>query len=182
MIDPGDEPQRLLAEVEKRKLQLAMVILTHFHFDHVAAAAVIRALTKTQVAIHHADAPFLANQPELYAMLAGTELPGVKADRLLNDNDQLTFGTQTLAIISTPGHSPGGICLYDADAGVLFSGDTLFRASIGRTDFTESDREVLLASIRARLFTLPGTIVVYPGHGPKTTITYEVQHNPFINA
>ncbi|MHB9033150.1 MAG: MBL fold metallo-hydrolase [Anaerolineae bacterium] len=180
IIDPGAEPQRLLDEINLRDLQVTAIILSHFHFDHVMAAEAIRAATHAPVAVHSLDAPYLANQPALFQMFLQEPLPGLQADRLLKDGDIVSIGADVLQVLHTPGHSPGGICLYNKDAGVLFSGDTLFRHGIGRTDFPGCDNELLISSIRMRLFSLPADTVVFPGHGPKTTIKEERGANPYL--
>lgn len=180
IIDPGAEAERILAEISQRQLQIRMIVLTHFHFDHVSAADTLRQATGAPVAIHKNDAEYLAKPPELFRMLAGSRFTGLTADKLLEDGEIIAFGDQSFNVMLTPGHSPGGICLYSRDTAELFSGDTLFRHGVGRTDFPGGDEQTLLQSIRTRLYTLPETTIVYPGHGPSTSIGEEKQHNPFV--
>ncbi|MCE5259312.1 MAG: MBL fold metallo-hydrolase [Chloroflexi bacterium] len=180
IIDPGAEAQRILHKVDQHKLHVLTIMLTHFHFDHVMAAAEVHTATLAPVAIHRSDAAFLARQPESLQMLVGHKLPGIQADLLLEDSTSIRFGNESLTVMLTPGHSPGSICLYDEQSNVLLSGDTLFRQGIGRTDLPGGDSDTLVTSIRTRLFILPETTIVYPGHGPSTTIGAEKQSNPFI--
>ncbi len=180
IVDPGAEAQRILHLMDQHKLHVLMIMLTHFHFDHVMAAAEVRTATLAPIAIHRSDAAFLARQPEFFQMLVGYKLSGIQADILLEDGSNIYFGNESLTVVLTPGHSPGGICLYSERSNVLLSGDTLFRQGIGRTDFPDGDSDTLVTSIRTRLFTLPETTSVYPGHGPSTTIGVEKRLNPFI--
>lgn len=180
IIDPGDEPQRLLSWLKLTNLELSFIILTHFHFDHTQGAGTLRTKTGASISIHIDDAPLLENQPALFKAFAGSSLAGLRADNLLIDSDFISFGQESLRVISTPGHSPGGICLYHEQDALLFAGDSLFRAGVGRTDFPGCDSGALASSIRERLLCLPEKTVVYPGHGPSTTIGYEKQFNPFI--
>lgn len=180
IIDPGGDAQRLSGWLKMNQLELVHIILTHFHFDHTQGALDLRAQTGALIALHRDDAPLLEEQPALFRGFAGNALPSIEADVLLDDDNYIAFGQETLQVIATPGHSPGSICLYHRELGVVFSGDTLFRDGVGRTDFPGGDSTILFNSIRSKLFCLPDETVVYPGHGPKTTIGHEKQSNPFI--
>ncbi|NLV73662.1 MAG: MBL fold metallo-hydrolase [Chloroflexi bacterium] len=180
LIDPGDEPEALLETLRTRRLELVWIILTHFHYDHIGAAEAIKKETKAPILIHRNDGPSLATPPDYFQALFGIKLPRIWADNRLMDGDIIPFGECELQVIATPGHSPGGICLYDAVQGVVFTGDTLFQRGIGRTDFPGSDHAQLIRSISERLFSLPADTVVYPGHGGSTSIGDEKVSNPFI--
>jgi len=180
MVDPGAEAERLLAELAKQRLHLRRIILTHFHFDHIMAAEEVRAQTGALISIHRNDSLFLADPPALFRMLAPIMVAGIQADTLLDDQDSIQFGQQEFTVLATPGHSPGGISLWNQQDGLVLTGDSLFQDGIGRTDFLGCDEALLLSSIRQRLFVLPETTVVYPGHGPSTTIGREKRQNPWL--
>lgn len=179
VIDPGAESARILRLLYKEALEIPLIVLTHYHFDHVGAAAPLQESLGATLAIHASDAPSLRNPPSLFRRLL-PEVPSLKADRLLRDGERLTIGRLTLTVLHTPGHSPGSIALYIPEEGIIFSGDTLFCEGVGRTDFPGGDMRALIESIRSKLFTLPDETIVYPGHGPSTTIGWEKQHNPFV--
>ncbi|GCE11120.1 MBL fold metallo-hydrolase [Tengunoibacter tsumagoiensis] len=181
IIDPGDEPERILATIQELQLIPKYIINTHGHIDHICAIDAVSAVYPVPLAIHPADVP-LYNDEET-AQAYGHALPFVKRspDILLNAGDTITFGTITLAVLHTPGHTPGGICLVH-EPYCVFSGDTLFYRSIGRTDFPGGDYKQIEHSIRHTLYTLDDELVVFPGHGQPTTIIEEKYENPFVSA
>ena len=185
VIDPGDDADRILTSLAGDQLTVVHIINTHGHFDHVGANKRLKEVTGAGILIHRADAPML---PQLSASAAAWGLAAEDspdADRLLDDGDTITFGTHTLTVLHTPGHTPGGICLYTefSNAGTpkkaVFVGDTLFAGSIGRTDFPGGNFDTLIASIRTKLFALDDDVAVYPGHMGTTTIGGEKRTNPF---
>lgn len=178
IIDPGDEGARILDAVKASDSQLQAVINTHAHFDHVGANAYIIERTGVDLLLHKDDAPLLARAAD-HADIYGLSVVASPAPtRLLQDGDEITVGELTLRVIHLPGHSPGGICLHvGAD---LFVGDGLFAGSVGRTDLPGGDHEQLISGIREKLLVLPDDTVVYPGHGPVTTIGREKMSNPFL--
>lgn len=180
LIDPGGDPERILDAINELNLQITLIVLTHFHFDHILAVEPVRSETGASLAIHHAEASYLSDPPALFQFLSPGVPQRIVADRLLHDGDRFEVGDLTVEVLHTPGHSPGGISLWIAEERVVFSGDALFRAGIGRTDFPGSSYEVLMRSIRERLFSLPDDTTVYPGHGPPTTIGYERRTNPWV--
>lgn len=180
LVDPGAEAAHLLAELERLQLHLCWIVLTHFHFDHVMAAEEVKARTGAPIAIHQDDQPFLVDPPALFRSLAPMMIKGIQADTLLHDLDQIYFGQQEFSVLATPGHSPGGISLWSQQAGLVLTGDTLFRDGIGRTDFPGCNESLLHRSIRQRLLVLPASTTVYPGHGPSTTVGRELQQNPWL--
>jgi len=156
-----------------------LIVDTHAHFDHVAANAAVREATGAPIAIHRLDAAGLTQPPTLFGMsLGGPVSP--PADRLLEDDEEVVVGDVTLRVLLTPGHTPGGISLLYEPQPAVFSGDALFRLGIGRADLPGGDHETLLRSIRTRLFALPDSTLVYPGHGPATTIGAERAGNPYV--
>lgn len=179
IIDPGDEGEYILSVLEQEGLDLQMVVNTHGHFDHVGANSFVIEKTGVELCMHSDDLPLLkvaAKYAESYGLPA-VESPQPK--RLLKNGDLIEVGDLSFEVIHTPGHSPGGICLYGE--GHLFSGDTLFAGSIGRTDLPGGDLEQLLGHLRSQLMVLPDATVVHPGHGPESTIGREKSVNPFVN-
>ena len=178
VIDPGDDADRILMELAKSELNVKYLINTHGHFDHVGANKRMKEVTGAQLAIHPDDEPMLnelSHSASMFGLSADNSPP---ADILLKDGDEITFGEITLKVIHTPGHSKGGICLYTE--GHLFAGDTLFAGSIGRTDLPGGDYDTLILNIKQKLLAFDDKTIVYPGHGPETTIGKERDSNPFL--
>ena len=185
VIDPGDDCDRILTTLAGDRLTVVHILNTHGHFDHVGANKRLKAATGADIQIHRADAAMLGQLAAAAAAWGMAAEDSPAADRLLEDGDTITFGEHTLTVLYTPGHTPGGICLYTESAGeensrkAVFVGDTLFAGSIGRTDFPGGDFDTLINSIRNRLFTLDDEVIVYPGHMHSTTIGTEKRTNPF---
>ncbi len=179
VIDPGGDAGRVISEIAKLGLHIEKIVLTHGHGDHVAAANEVKAATGAGIAIHAEDTAVMKDQG-LCNMFGIEYNPVQQPDILLKDNDVIDIGELRFKVIHTPGHSRGGICLFGE--GVLFSGDTLFNGSIGRTDIARSggDYKTIINSIKTKLLTLDDATTVYPGHGPKTTIGAERRGNPFL--
>jgi len=177
VIDPGDDADRIMAEVKKANLRIDAIINTHGHFDHVGGNRQLKAATGAALMIHSLDASMLA-QLDRMAGAFGLKADNSPApDRTLDDGDTLSVGELRLTVLHTPGHTPGGISLHTN--GCVFVGDTLFQGSIGRTDFPGGDFNTLIRSIRTKLFALDEQTTVYTGHGPETTIGTEKRTNPF---
>ena len=179
VVDPGGDVDRILAALEKNQLSLSAIINTHGHFDHVGGNKALKAATGADLMIHEGDASMLAQLGRTAAAWGLQAEDSPRPDRLLKDGDMLSFGSLEFKVIHTPGHSPGGICLYEKNAGALFVGDTLFAGSIGRTDLPGGDYDTLITNIQQKLFTLPDDTKVYNGHMEPTTIGREKRFNPF---
>ncbi len=182
IIDPGDDPERVLEAAARSGLTIEYVIATHGHFDHTGGVRGVVDGLGCEFLMHEADL-FFARDSVASARRWGVRIDQVPdPDRFLADGEVISVGSIELRVIHTPGHSPGGICLYAESEGILFSGDTLFQGSIGRTDFRQGSMEQLVASIRERVFSLPDDTVVHTGHGPPTTVGAEKRLNPFVRS
>ncbi len=178
IIDPGfdreGEAKKVLKEVDQRGLRVRYIVNTHGHSDHVSGNGIIKKATGASILIHEEDAPMLAQ--------GSLGFPGVSppADKTLQDNDTIKIGEVTLKVLHTPGHSMGSICLLGEDA--VFTGDTLFAGSIGRTDLPGSSHQEILRSLKNKLMPLPDHLRVYPGHGLSSTMGREKRFNPFLGS
>ncbi len=184
IVDPGcntdDQLKQVTTYIDENKLNVSGIILTHGHFDHVLGLDLIKSLYNSPVLMHHDD----LNQVEHIDKYAGifgfivskTSLP----DRYLHDGEIFEFGESKVEIIHVPGHSPGSICLYSRDDSFIICGDVIFYGSIGRTDLPGGNHKLLIKGIREKLLPLPRETVVWPGHGPRTTIGHEHDTNPFL--
>ena len=180
VIDPGDEAGRITARLAELGLRLKTIVLTHAHFDHVGAARELRERTGAEVVVGAGEEMLLRHLAEQAAhfRMPPVEHPGKV--RTVAGGDVVTVGTLRFEVIATPGHSPGGISLYLREEGVVFSGDTLFWGSVGRTDLPGSDHAALLRSLKSALGALPDETRVLPGHEEETTIGLEKEQNPFL--
>lgn len=180
VIDPGGDGEHILRMVQRMGLSIKIVVNTHGHFDHIMANREVIEGTGALLAIHPKDADMLTNPLRSFALFVGKIHPSPPATLLLDEGTQVKFGSIALDVLHTPGHSPGSISLWHPEEKVVFSGDALFNLGVGRTDFLGGSMHVLLQSIREKLFALPDDTIVYPGHGPQTTIGFERKHNPFL--
>jgi glyoxylase-like metal-dependent hydrolase (beta-lactamase superfamily II) len=180
VFDPGGDAELVVGMAQRLGLKIHTIINTHGHFDHIGGnSAVVKALG-ARLLIHQADAPMLSKSAEVARRygLQGENSP--EADEFLTDGMVIPFGSCSLKVLHTPGHTQGGCCLYFEDELKVITGDTLFADSIGRTDLPGGSHEQLLESIRLKLFTLPDDVTAYPGHGPHTTIGHEKRCNPYF--
>lgn len=179
IIDPGGDFPVLKSYIEDNGLLIKYIILTHGHADHIGALKELKDYTGAAICIHMEDHEMLNDKSKNYSESIGSGMIEMSADKFFTDGDVLLLGVEELKIIHTPGHSRGGICVY-CD-GILFSGDTLFACSIGRTDLNGGSYSEIIASIKNKLLVLPEDTAVYPGHGSSTTISIEKEMNPFLN-
>lgn len=180
VIDPGDEGERLAALLEERGLKPALIVSTHGHFDHVGGVDALRNRFGATYRIHEADVPILKLVPAA-SRLWGIQIPPRPVPKdFIEPGAVYELGGLRVETIHTPGHTPGSTCFHVPKERVVFTGDTLFLQSIGRTDFPGGDHEQILVSIRERLLSLPRETRVLPGHGPGSTIGAEADGNPFL--
>jgi hydroxyacylglutathione hydrolase len=180
IVDPGDEAARIALAVEQTDLEVAQILITHAHIDHVGAVAALVDEYSCPVLMHAEAEPMLGQLPT-QAMMMGLRFGKVPTvDSHIEDEGDIEVGGLELRSLYTPGHAPGHIAFYIESEGVLLSGDALFAGSVGRVDLPGGSMEVLMRSIEERLLTLPDETRVYPGHGPETTIGNERVHNPFL--
>jgi glyoxylase-like metal-dependent hydrolase (beta-lactamase superfamily II) len=181
VIDPGLNANALIDFLKDRNLNPVAVALTHGHIDHIAGLAALRAdYQNVKVYIHELDAPMLSDPRANLSVMNGMAFSTEPQDISLKEQEVVEEVGVKLLVLHTPGHTPGGICLYSQADDIVFVGDTLFAGSVGRTDFPGGSMYQLLDSVKEKLFTLPEETKVYPGHGPATTIGREKNHNPFF--
>jgi len=179
VIDPGGDADQILKLLNKHKLKAVMIINTHGHFDHIGGNRELLDATGAELLIHQDDRPLLDRAGEHAAAFGLRAEPSPAPTRELSGGETLQLGELSIRVIHTPGHSPGGICLYVEDH--IIVGDTLFAGSIGRTDLPGGNHQLLISRIKEKLLPLPETTRVYPGHGPMTTIGQEKLYNPFLS-
>lgn len=178
LFDAGIPAESVLKQLNEENAKLKYIFLTHGHIDHICNVNEIKEKTGAMVLIHQLDSDCLTDgSKNLSAHFTGSHEFG-KADKELSGGERFEVGAETVEVIHTPGHSRGGCCYLIDD--ILFSGDTLFAGSIGRTDFEGGDYGELIASVKNKLFVLPEDTIVYPGHGNETTIGAEIRYNPFF--
>jgi len=181
IIDTGLESEPLIDFLRENELNPLAVIFTHGHADHIMGVTDLRKnYPDIKVIIHKADAEMLTRPSKNLSPLTGCMFKADAPDIIIADEEPIEFAGIKFQVFHTPGHTPGGICLYCKDESVIFVGDTLFAGSIGRTDFPGGDFKKLIASIKQKLLTLPGQTKVYTGHGDETTIQAEKQYNQFL--
>ncbi len=180
-VDPGDDGDRIAAELGRNRFTLKAILLTHGHFDHILGISKLKEIA--------GDAPVYAAREEKECLnhntinLSGYGDPRIytlEADHYLDDGQELSLIGRRIVCLLTPGHTAGGMCYYFPEAGFVASGDTLFRGTVGRTDLPSADDRAIVPAIREKLMTLPDDTVVYPGHGPATTIREEKNGNPYL--
>jgi glyoxylase-like metal-dependent hydrolase (beta-lactamase superfamily II) len=186
LIDTGLNTEPLIDFLKGKNLNPEALILTHGHADHIAGVTLLRKnFDKIKVCIHKADSYMLSDAVSNFSHFAGVKIITAPADVLFDKKEQIEYAGLNFTLLHTPGHTPGGICLYNSAEKILFSGDTLFAGSIGRTDFPGYDAqkcfEQLVNNIRKKLFVLPDDTTVLPGHGEETTIKQEKLHNPYLH-
>jgi len=182
LIDPGDEPQKIIEHLDRLGVAVKYLLHTHAHFDHIGGTQGVRAHTSAPVCLHSGDQMIYEMLPQQGKMFGMNFDPAPPIEKFLVDEETLRFGDHEIQVIHTPGHSPGGVCFkLTGGEETLFSGDSLFQGSIGRTDLWGGDYEQLITSIKKRLLVLDDDIRVFPGHGPSTLIGKEKRNNPFLS-
>lgn len=181
IVDPGGEVKRLLGEIEKQDVKLSSILLTHGHVDHVGGAEELSRLTGVPITGPHQDDSFLFETlPQQCRMFGLSPLPTFTPDQWLSEGDTVRIGDEELAVLHTPGHTPGHIALFSASDRLAWVGDVLFYSSIGRTDFPRGNHAALLHSIRSKLWPLGDDVRFIPGHGPMSDFGRERRSNPFL--
>jgi len=183
IIDPGmyyeNEKNAFEEFISANGLKPVLLVNTHAHIDHIIANKYIADLYNIKLAAHKECVEFMKHAKE-YGLTFGIRMDEIKPiDEFIDEDKPLRFGESILKVLYTPGHADGSLCFYSKEAGLVITGDVLFFQSIGRTDLPTGNYELLLESIRNKLFTLPDETTVYPGHGPETSIGYEKENNPF---
>ncbi len=180
VIDPGDSAEFFIDFIKKENLKIKYIALTHCHFDHIGGVNEIKNSVGGEIVI--CDGEKIISEDASNNLSALYDSPyTVKADKILNDGDSFSFGNIMVRVFKTPGHTPGGCCYYFENERILFSGDTLFYGSVGRTDFPFGSFSDLINGIKNKLMCLPDDVIVYCGHGPKTQIGFERLNNPYIS-
>lgn len=182
IFDPGSEGERLIKELETLAVKPLAILLTHAHFDHIGAVDDVRNAFNIPVYIHEKEQDWLTDASKNgSARFPLGSITTKEAEHLIREEGTLTIGNFSLEVYETPGHSPGSVSFYWSPAQVVFSGDALFKGSIGRTDFPYGSHEQLISNIHKKLLTLPEETTVSSGHGPETTIGTEMMSNPFLS-
>ncbi|MCY6483627.1 MBL fold metallo-hydrolase [Clostridium aestuarii] len=174
IIDPGGDAELLIKEINNSGIEVKFILLTHGHMDHTAAVEEIKQKYDLPVYISNKDRELMGKEPGLFGQMWKI----TKDDKTINDGEILKVGNLEIRCIETGGHTPGGMCFLVND--VMFTGDTLFQASIGRTDFPGGDFDQLINNIKTKLMILPDNIVILPGHGSESNIKFERENNPFL--
>jgi hydroxyacylglutathione hydrolase len=178
IIDPGDEPEKIIGVLETKKLKVGYIVCTHGHFDHVGGVSRIKDRTGAKVVIHKNDLEIYSRaKDQALSWQFNMESPS-NPDMFVIDDDELSFGGLKLKVMLTPGHSPGGICLYGE--GIVLTGDTVFAGSVGRTDFFGGNLEELKKSF-SKIISLPSRTQILPGHGECSTVEDEKEYNFFMH-
>lgn len=180
VIDPGGPVDEVVGFMNAQNLKLNWIVNTHGHADHIEGNGELKKRYGAPLFIHQADRPMLTSDVVNFSAFLGQSIVSPDADRELRDGDRIQLGAAMLEVIETPGHTPGGISLYTP--GLLFSGDTLFCESIGRTDFPGGSYNLLIKVIKERLLKLPPQTKVLPGHAEPTSIEHELNFNPFVGS
>lgn len=178
VVDPGDDLDAILQLIANNDLDIVEIVATHGHFDHIGRVASLKEKTGAPFAIHKADLFMVKGLADIAAFLGFQTDPPPAVERFIDEGDTIAFGRETLNIRHVPGHAPGNIALTWPGHAII--GDTVFAGSIGRTDLKGADLQTLMHSIRTKILTLPGDTILYPGHGPTTTVDREKRINPFL--
>ena len=180
VIDPGSDGEEIFDKIKKLGIRIKYILLTHCHYDHIEGLGILRKLTGAEVVASFECNLGIQSASINLSMLFSDQISEEPADLIINDSDIIKAGNMEIKVITTPGHTKGGVCfLIDNE---LFSGDTLFLRSVGRTDFPGGSSDTLIKSIKEKLYTLDDDTIVHPGHGNDTKINYEKRYNMFVKA
>ncbi len=178
-IDPGGEPDLILEDLKEREWKLKGILLTHAHFDHVAGAGPLKEKTNAPLYLHEKDVEIYRRAPDSMMRWLGVTIDYLpEIDYYLEENKELYIGEKALVVLHTPGHTPGSVCFYGG--GCIFTGDLIFKGSVGRTDFPGGSTKDLIKSIMDKILPLSKDIEIFPGHGEITDLKTEIENNPFI--
>ena len=178
VIDPGGDVDDIMKKIEELDLDIEYIVLTHGHGDHIGGVLELKSFIDVPVAIHKEDEYMLNNGDSNLSSLMAMGTIELNADILLEEGDEISFGDLNAKVIHTPGHTPGGISIKIEDN--IFTGDTLFAGSIGRTDFPGGSYEEIISSIKNKIIIYSDDVILYPGHGPATNVKLEKANNPFL--
>lgn len=177
-IDVGGDPADMLAFLSRNNLKLLAILITHRHFDHLYGVAALQKVLDVPCYLPSGEDVLRDSEAAQGGIWGMPMVPAFSETSLSEGSTRI--GSFEITVLNTPGHTPGSVSYYIREAGCVFTGDALFYRSVGRTDFPMGDHQKLLASVRENLFTLPPETIVYPGHGPQSSIGDERQHNPFV--
>lgn len=178
VIDPGGSAKDIIALLQRENISVQAIFITHGHMDHIGGLAEVKEFTKAPVYVSKEDAPMLTNPHSNLAAFMGTEINCPPADKNYGQGDEVEVAGLKFKVLATPGHTPGGVCLYCED--YVFCGDTVFCESVGRTDFPGGSYPQIVESIKTKILVLPLETHLLPGHGPATTVDWEKRRNPFL--
>lgn len=179
IVDPGGDADRIMNKIKELQVSVEAILLTHGHFDHMLAADTLREKYQVKVYLGQDDSELIKNPMENVSGMFGKPM-STHADVLLRDGQVLELAGFEIKVLATPGHTKGGVCYYIEKETVVFSGDTIFQASVGRSDFPTGSGASLSKSIREKIFTLPEDTQLFPGHGDSTVVSYEKKYNMFV--
>lgn len=179
IVDPGGDADRIMNKIKELQVSVDAILLTHGHFDHMLAADALREKYQVKVYLGQDDSELIKNPMENVSGMFGKPI-STHADVVLQDGQVLELAGFEIKVLATPGHTKGGVCYYIEKESVAFSGDTIFQASVGRSDFPTGSGASLSKSIREKIFTLPEDTQLFPGHGDSTVVSYEKKYNMFV--
>lgn len=178
VIDPGEEAEKIAAYIGKKGLKNEGILLTHGHFDHITGISGLLSLVGGKVYAYETERELMMDPRQNGSVMMGYEL-AMEPEHLLRDGQVLNIAGMDFKVIHTPGHTKGSCCFYSEKDKILFSGDTIFMESVGRTDFPTGNARELMDSVRNKVLSLPPDVMIYPGHGPETDVAYEMANNPY---
>lgn len=181
IVDPGAEPTTLIRRIEELEVQPVAILLTHAHYDHIGAVDALRDRYEIPVYLSAEEKEWLSHPNKNLSAMLGEAVTARPAEYLFKPEEVLEIADFSFKVVATPGHSPGGVSLIFEDDEFVMTGDALFAGSVGRTDLPGSEPKKLVPNVRQKLFTLPPSFKIYPGHGEPSTLAHEMNTNPFFN-